>query len=104
MRVTIQTPMPVADPQGTTIDIISEEDVQVEILRETGFPNMYKLYVHGPDGNTLVRACKLRAKDIDIGISLVAEQAVVQGTTIHRTIEAERSREHIRPGHGDMGG
>jgi hypothetical protein len=78
MKVSMQTPVPIPEPRGTAIDVISEDDVKVEIVPETGFKDKYKLYVHGPDAHTIVRICKLRSEDIELNMGLALEKRLQQ--------------------------
>ncbi len=39
--------------------------VQVEVQRELGFKDKYKLYVH-VDGKTVLRICKINKKQLDV--------------------------------------
>jgi hypothetical protein len=70
----MHTPVPIPEPRGTSIDIISEDDMKVEIVPEVGFKDKYKLYVHGPDATTPVRVCKLRGEDIELSLGLALEK------------------------------
>ncbi len=49
------------------IDMSAKADtiVQVEIQREVGFADRFKLYVH-VDGKTVLRICKLKDKQVEL--------------------------------------
>lgn len=55
----------------TTIDLISKPGWEIEIQKELGFKDCYKLYITDEKGTCIVRVCKL--KDEQFNISALIE-------------------------------